>query len=278
MKIIVSGGLGNQMFQYALYFALKERDKNVIFDTSLFNFTKMHNGYELERCFGLNVPKVRVTKCGILKLRFFLKYKPKSLMYNDKLYYDDTVFKVNRKYLSGTWQSEKYFKQIETKLHDAFSFKNIDFENQSIANEIKSVNSISLHIRQGDYVNNSLHGGICTEEYYLKAINRLVHEMGNEKSLEFYVFSDDKKFAIQFISKLNIKAKIIDFNIGRDSYKDMYLMSQCKHNIIANSSFSWWGAWLNICPGKIVIAPKRWFGGVDNYNYKDIVPETWIKI
>ncbi|TDE04761.1 alpha-1,2-fucosyltransferase [Flavobacterium sandaracinum] len=278
MKIIVSGGLGNQMFQYALYLSLKEKGKNVKLDTSLFNFAKMHNGYELERCFGLNIPKVKVTNWGILKLRTILKYKFKSIVYNDKLNYDEQVFKSKCTYLNGSWQSEMYFKQIENSVREAFVFKNIDVENQKVAKEIHSTKSVSLHIRQGDYLENSIYAGVCTEEYYLNAINSLIHEIGNEQNTMFYVFSDDKAFANQFINKLNLNARLVDFNNGVNSYKDMYLMSLCKHNIIANSSFSWWGAWLNNNPNKIVIAPNRWFGNGHKESYKDIVPKSWIKI
>lgn len=278
MKIIISGGLGNQMFQYALYMALKEKGKKIILDTSLFNYVKMHNGFELERCFGLKNPEVRVTKWGILKLRALLKYKPKSIMYIDKSYFDEQVFETKCNYLNGTWQSEKYFKQFETKVKQAFEFKIIDTKNHTLAKEISSTNSVSLHIRRGDYVGNSRHDGVCTEEYYLKAINRLSREIGNDKDIKFYVFSDDKAFANQFINKLKLNAKLIDFNKNLDSYKDMFLMSQCKHNIIANSSFSWWGAWINNYPNKIVIAPKIWFGAGNENNYKDIIPVSWVKV
>jgi hypothetical protein len=105
----------------------------------------------------------------------------------------------------------------------------------------------------------------------------MLSEIASTQNLKFFVFSDDKDFATQLINKINYPAKLIDSNNGMDSYKDMYLMSQCKHNIIANSSFSWWGAWLNNNPNKIVIAPKKWFGSGSEDNYKDIVPETWIK-
>ena len=278
MKIIISGGLGNQMFQYALYIALNEKGKNIILDTSLYNYVKMHNGYELERCFGLKKSKVKVTKWGTFKLRALLKFKPKSMMYNDKLYYDEQVFETNCNYLNGTWQSEKYFKQFETKVRQAFEFKVMDAKNQTLAKQISSANSVSLHIRRGDYVGNSRHDGVCMEEYYLKAITRLSREIGNDKDIKFYVFSDDKVFANQFINKLKLNAKLIDFNKNLDSYKDMFLMSQCKHNIIANSSFSWWGAWINNYPNKIVVAPKKWFGAGNENNYKDIVPDSWVKV
>jgi hypothetical protein len=278
MKIVISGGLGNQMFQYALYLALKRQGRNVILDTSLFNYTKMHNGYELERCFGFNDLKVKVSRWGILKLRFFLKYNIGSVVYADKSHYDIKVFKTKSRYLNGCWQSEKYFSQIQDEIQEVFEFKNIDTENQKLAKEIQSTNSVSLHIRRGDYLGNSKYEGVCSEEYYLKAINRLNKEISSHNDAVFYVFSDDIEFVNQFTSKLNIKTKIIAHNKSEDSYKDMYLMSRCKHNIIANSSFSWWGAWLNNNSNKIVVAPKNWFGNSTEDCYKDIVPKSWERV
>jgi len=278
MKIVISGGLGNQMFQYALYLVLKRQCRNVILDTSLFSYTKMHNGYELERCFGFNDLKVKVSRWSILKLRFFLKFNFKSFVFEDKLFFDARIFKINRFYLNGYWQSEKYFSQIQEEIQKIFKFKNIDNKNLKISKEIQSSTSVCIHIRRGDYLGNTSYEGVCTEEYYSKAIYRMSKEIGEDKDIIFYVFSDDKHFVNQFINKLNIKSKIIKHNFGKDSYKDMYLMSNCKHNIIANSSFSWWGAWLNNNPNKIIIAPEKWFPKRSKESYKDIVPNSWIKI
>jgi hypothetical protein len=278
MRIIVSGGLGNQMFQYALYLALKEKGRNVKLDTSLYSHVKMHNGYELERCFGVKEPVVKSGKVHLFLLRLLLKIRPKILLQGDVLHFDEKVFTTRSFYFHGYWQSEKYFKCIEDLIRDTFIFQNIDEKNKMLAEEISSVNSISLHIRRGDYLKNSIYSGVCTEEYYMNAVEQMLSEIASTQNLKFFVFSDDKDFATQFINKINYPAKLIDSNKGMDSYKDMYLMSQCKHNIIANSSFSWWGAWLNNNPNKIVIAPKKWFESGSEDNYKDIVPETWIKI
>ena len=278
MRIIVSGGLGNQMFQYALYLALKEKGRNVKLDTSLYSHVKMHNGYEMERCFGVKEPVVKSGKVHLFLLRLLLKIRPKILLQGDVLHFDEKVFTTRSFYFHGHWQSEKYFKCIEDLIRDTFIFQNIDEENKMLAEEISSVNSISLHIRRGDYLGNSIYSGVCTEEYYMNAVEQMLSKIASTRNLKLFVFSDDKDFATQFINKINYPAKLIDSNKGMDSYKDMYLMSQCKHNIIANSSFSWWGAWLNNNPNKIVIAPKKWFGSGSEDNYKDIVPETWIKL
>lgn len=278
MRIIFSGGLGNQMFQYALYLALKEKGRNVKMNTSLYSQVEMHNGYELDRCFDVNVPVVKSGKVYLFFLRLLLKIKPGIVLYSDHFCYDEKIFATKHKYLNGYWQSEKYFKQIENLIREVFVFQNIDVNNEVLAKEISSNNSISLHLRRGDYLGNSIYSGVCTEEYYINAVKQIMLNITFKQVVKFYVFSDDKNFAKQFISKLNLPAKLIDYNQGADSYKDMYLMSQCKHNIIANSSFSWWGAWLNSNPDKIVVAPRKWFNVGNVAIYNDIVPENWIKI
>lgn len=282
MRIIVSGGLGNQMFQYALYLALKDRGVNVKLDTSLYSYVEMHNGYELERCFGLHDEVVCGGKFYLFMLRVIMKIKPSKIFHRDFFSYDSTIFSSKYIFLHGSWQSEKYFKQIEDVIRKSFIFTDIDKINLSISEEIRSYNSVSLHIRRGDYLGNSIYGGVCTEEYYSKAIDELLTDCSLTDNIKFYIFSDDKIFANQFIQKINYPTELIEHNKSIDSYKDMFLMSQCRHNIIANSSFSWWGAWLNSNPDKIVIAPNQWFGkesllGAKN-NFKDIVPNSWIRI
>lgn len=278
MKIIVSGGLGNQMFQYALYLALKDKGRDIMLDNSLYSHVEMHYGYELKRCFGLNDPPTQGGKLHLLFLRILLKLKPKKILYQDTLEYNENVFTTRCNYISGYWQSEKYFCQIENIIRATFEFKSIDAYNKNLAEEINSQNSVSIHLRRGDYLGNSLYSGICADEYYMKAIDEIVINVKKNDDLFFYVFSDDKEYASEFINKLNYPARLIDFNKGEDSYKDMYLMSQCKHNIIANSSFSWWGAWLNTYSDKIVVAPQKWFNIENENHYRDIVPDNWIKI
>lgn len=278
MKIVVSGGLGNQMFQYALYIALKDRGKDVCLDTSLYSHREMHNGYELERCFEIQEAKVKVTMWSILKLRLFSRLNIQSLIYKDKIYFNDSVFRINCEYLIGYWQSEKYFKLVEKKIREAFVFHHIDNENRRLADEIRSKISVAVHLRRGDYVDSLIHSDLCTEDYYLKAVEQVLVKISTVEEVMFYLFSDDKQFAKQLANKVSVPMKLVDINEGINSYKDLYLMSQCKHNIIANSSFSWWAAWLNENPKKIVIAPKRWFRQGQEEKYRDIVPESWLKL
>ncbi len=282
MKVVCSGGLGNQMFQYALYLTLIESGKNVKLDSSLYSLVQMHNGFELDRCFNIHAQQVKPYIWNSIRLRLILKFKPQKLLYQEKSNYDKDVLNTKCAFISGYWQTEKYFRNIENKIREAFVFKNIDSTNLELAKKISNNSSIAVHIRRGDYIQNGAHSkiysGICTEVYYKRAIELIMSRIVTKKKILAYIFSDDKYFADQFIKKLDITAEVIDINKGIDSYKDMYLMSQCDHNIIANSSFSWWGAWLNRNPNKIVIAPEQWFKSTPTENYCNIIPDTWIKL
>ncbi|MFH0972649.1 MAG: alpha-1,2-fucosyltransferase, partial [Patescibacteria group bacterium] len=177
-------------------------------------------------------------------------------------------------FLDGYWQTEKYFKDIEDIIRSEFTLKTeYSNLNPELIAKISSCNSVSMHIRRGDYITNQntneFHG-ICFLDYYKKAINLIAEKFPNPT---IFIFSDDLKWC-----KENIKIKYpIVFVKGNKNYEDLIMMSKCSHNIIANSSFSWWGAWLNNNPNKIVIAPQKWLNN-PNINYSDIIPSTWIKI
>ena len=169
------------------------------------------------------------------------------------------------------------------------------FQNRELSRKIESHESISLHIRRGDFVQDSkthqFHGA-CSLDYYNRCIEYVSEKTNNP---HFFVFSDDPHWAKENLRQ-DISTTIVENNSGFKAYEDLQLMSQCKHNIIANSSFSWWGAWLNANPDKIVCAPKQWFrnklmdtkyfipeGFIPWYkdtfvDTKDLVPEDWMKI
>ena len=180
-------------------------------------------------------------------------------------------------YIIGYWQSEKYFKSINETILNDFQL-NIQPDNYHInlANQINNCNSVSVHVRRGDYLEdekiNSVHG-ILNNLYYYSSIELITTLVGEP---HLFFFSDDidwvkNNFYLQFPHTFIDK----DF-LNKDS-KDMWLMTQCKHNIIANSSFSWWGAWLNKNQDKIVIAPKNWFQN-PKMNSDNIVPENWVRL
>ena len=251
--LILTGGLGNQMFEYAFLLALRLRGFRVKVDISYYDFFKMHNGYELDRVFGINEKVVNRQRLHILLLRFMGKFAGESLYMKDNLCYDSRYLAEPGKYIKGNWQDERYFEGVEVDLRNIFRFKNIDEYNLSIAREMQASQSVSLHIRRGDYASFGM--TIIDESYYRKAINYINSYV---TSPVYYIFSDDDITAKAIAESIGIKYKLFVHNRGRDSFKDMYLMSQCKYNIIANSSFSWWGAWLNDNDEKIVVAPQIW--------------------
>lgn len=174
----------------------------------------------------------------------------------------------------GTWQSEQYFIEAKEIVLNAFTFRKEKLSSKTRAVEklISDSNSVSIHIRRDDYLSDKFNkgfGGICTIDYYQRAVEYLSELYEN---LSFFIFSDDMQWA-----KENILIKnciFVNHNAREDSWQDMYLMHCCKHNIIANSTFSWWGAYLNKNPHKTIIAPKVWWNGIKD----DVVPEGWIRL
>lgn len=266
--ILIQGGLGNQMFGYAFYLAMRRKYPNSIFLFKISNHVNQHNGLELFDIFNIS-GRWRYYFCHpFLFWKSFNHIKQK-----DALLFDEEIMSTSHmlNYYEGFWQSEKYFKNVEEQTRKSFQFKRHLFNQETILleKEIKSNNSVSVHIRRGDYLNFA-HCAVCDNSYYDRAEQYIIKKVDNPC---FYVFSDDIEWCQNNIKTIN--AKFIGCNTGKDSWQDMYLMSICKHNIIANSTFSWWGAWLNDNQNKIVVSPNQWFIGSDS---KDILPNTWIKI
>lgn len=197
--------------------------------------------------------------------------------------FNKSIWKVPRNaYLIGFWQSERYFFKYREILKNDFSFKEeLEGQNNELARQIEITNSVCIHFRrqhgfsktgETDMNGINLHG-LSSMEYYHRAISLIIEKI---KQPHFFVFSDQPEFAKENL-KLNCPITFVTNNDDEHCQNDMRLMSLCKHNIIANSSFSWWGAWLNQYPDKIVIAPKQWFA-TDIVNYEDIVPESWMKL
>ena len=271
------GGLGNQMFQYAYYTELRLQYTDVYFDVSGFSNYKLHNGYELGRVFGISPNIIDPEIVAIYKKKsagLLSKFRCQKFVVLQKDFgFNNRYLRLkNSCFLDGYWQSEQYFANCTKKLYHDFAFPQLDKLNLSIAKSILDLNSISIHIRRGDYVNHPMHGEICTLDYYMQAIDIIKAKVQNPV---FYVFSNDIDWCKNNLYLDN--ATYVCGNDGYNSYKDMHLMSLCKHNIIANSSFSWWGAWLNKNSSKVVIAPKKWFND-KKINIKDLIPDSWIKI
>ncbi|MGM9978891.1 MAG: alpha-1,2-fucosyltransferase [Clostridium sp.] len=272
--IKVMGGLGNQMFQYALYKAFLLKGKKVCINIDFYENVNSHNGYELESVFNLH-PKIE--KNWIIKHKYlgyvFRRLKEKSKILEQDFEYIDNIFDFSNNTLIGYWQNENYFKDIREELLKDFYYKINDEKNLKIQEKIKNTNSVSLHVRRGDYIdklNKEKHYVIRNNNYYIRAIKYIEKRISNP---HFFVFSDDITWVKE---NLDIpSAEFINWNTGTDSFKDMILMSKCKHNIIANSTFSWWGAWLNENKNKIIISPEVWLNNIDASN---VICKDWIKI
>ena len=285
------GGIGNQMFQYATGKSLSIKTNQVHWlDLNDFSGYQLHNGFELDRVFNIedikSSPTVAKDLLGwransfakkILRRPHFAKLRGQSFVVEPYFNYWPDFFKLTHDcYLHGYWQSERYFKDFSDIIRQDFVFKiPLDERNKQVALEMASTQSVGLHVRRGDYVNdpkNSNIINICSLEYYREAIEYIVNRI--EKPV-FYIFSDDMAWVKAHLST-DFPCIYVDYNSGLESYRDMQLMSLCKHHIIANSSFSWWGAWLNANPEKMVIAPRKWF--VNNNNVDDLIPQDWIKL
>lgn len=214
-----------------------------------------------------------------LKQRIF---KTQPIVINEKsLEFNSSYLQIrNNRYLIGYWQSEKYFINIESFLRKELMIKiEPSAINLQILKEIKTNNqSVSLHIRRGNYVNvesvNKVHGTTKLNYYYeaIKTISKICEQP------VFYIFSDDIDWAKENL-KLSYKHVYIDHNSAKNDYEDLRLMSACKHNILANSTFSWWGAWLNVNKEKIIIAPREWFADPEkNKESESIIPKTWVRL
>lgn len=284
----IFGGLGNQMFQYAFARALeRETGYEVKLDNNWYDKNNIRNNTKrLYKINEFNINEKIASDKEIKNIKENKIFRRLRLNYNFKIPYykkTDVIDKINgyngrvfnmkdNKYFDGYWQSYKYFNDISDIIKREFTLKKeMDKTNLKISKQIQDTNSVSLHIRRGDYLKSDSHK-VCDLEYYEEAIKFLKNKIRN---IKIYVFSDDIKWAKKNLSSNH---EFIDHNFGDDSYIDMILMSYCKYNIIANSTFSWWGAWLNDNSNKIVISPKSWISKKNASLEKDLLLPDWYKI
>lgn len=290
------GGLGNQMFQYAAGRRLAEQHNTTLkLDTSFFSkcikgCTPRHfelqylnitpeftNWFEVAKFSGTATNSL-VSGCLRL-LRSAGITASAHNVYHEQIYHYDPVFEQlpDNTYLEGYWQSEKYFVGISDDIRQAFNLTSpIDDRNRLLGDEITSCNSVSVHIRRGDYIinkNAAQYHGTCSIDYYRKAVDLMMSQIDRPT---FFVFSDDPNWArsnMGFISGV----KFVTSNYLNRGVDDLRLLSSCKHHIIANSSFSWWGAWLGNDPEKMVIAPAQWYLS-DDIDTANLCPQGWVRI
>ena len=285
----LNGGLGNQMFQFAAGKALSvQKNTGLVLDVS--GFDDLPEG-TTKRVYELDSFDIKAELAGgrqIRKLarpnsinRLLDKARPyyRKAVYSEPFFhYDPNFFRASSNtILAGYWQSEKYFKNAAPVIRNELQVKApLSPATQALVRHISSVNAVSVHIRRGDYISdektNQYHG-TCGLDYYARALSLL---MQKTRDTELFIFSDEIGWAEKnLVSSLPIH--FVQHNNGGQAYEDLFLMSHCKHNIIANSSFSWWGAWLNTNPGKVVIAPSKWFNE-SNADTKDLLPEEWLTV
>ena len=279
---ILEGGLGNQLFQYALGRHLSLKNNGIlVLDTSNYLIDKKRH-YELSRYnITAEVGNIATSILTRLGKRIIPKIEKKitipiTYVKERNKYFNKEILSIkNNIILDGYWHSEEYFKNIRNILLDDLSLlTEPDKENKQLLKRIINSNSVCLHVRRDDYVLNPLlqqfHGNL-TPEYYNKAIATIC-----DRTIDphFFIFSDEPEWC-----KRNIITDrphtFVDINGQDKAPEDLRLMSACNHFIIANSSFSWWAAWLSGYKGKIIIAPKRWY---IKRNEGDIVPKQWLRM
>ncbi len=264
------GRLGNQMFQYATLLGVAHKancipgipltNQSIKPEGCLDKFTQQWIPYKLDLLDGFDL---KIKDSSIFKVNH---HKEESFHH-----FDNSFFSIeDNTNIKGYFQTEKYFKHIESTIKDVFTFKpEIIQQASSILDQIPR-NKVSLHFRRGDYLGDQHLFPVLDLNYYQKAINEFT-----DKDYNFVILSDD----INWCKKSLGEDKRILYIENTNQFIDMCIMTMCDHNIIANSTFSWWGAWLNSNPNKKVIAPDTWFGpGLNHLNTEDIVPHNWIKI
>lgn len=281
IKIRIIGGLGNQLFQYATAFSLARKLKtNMRVDLSVavnyqqqqpLRLTKLNcSAFFCEKSSFVDKILLHPRLINILPNFFQMYYIEKSQKF------DQNLLKIgNNKLLIGYFQNELYFRDCRKDLLKEFlPTKKFNDYQRSLAKKIQETNSVSVHIRRGDYIANnkakSFHG-ICKKEYFDRAINYLLAEGCINEKTNLFIFSDDIEWCKQNLG-FTYSTVFVDADADYPEL-DMWLMSYCKHHIISNSTFSWWGAWLNENPEKIVVAPKKWYA---NGTETDIQVKTWI--
>jgi Glycosyl transferase family 11 len=290
------GGLGNQMFQYAAGRALAlRRGAALKLDVTGFaavgNHTKRRyelDSFPIQGSAASDVDLARFDRAGRVRsprldrvlraLRVGRRDGAWPIYREPHFQFDRVMPRLQAPvYLDGYWQSDRYFSDIAGVLRQEFTVAApLDRENEALAAGIDAVDAVSLHVRRGDYVDdpatNRFHG-VCSPDYYQRAVDYVTTRVGVP---HLFVFSDDQQWTRANL-RFAVPMTFVDANPPDCGYRDMRLMARCRHHIVANSSFSWWGAWLNPSREKIVVAPRRWFGASSN-DTRDLIPPDWMRL
>lgn len=282
--VALFGGLGNQMFQYAAGRILSIKyGTELSFDIQFLDEKYQKSKNATIRQFELSAFKNEFQAAGRIRKNLYVPFISSNFLRNKILGFHDIfnpVFVKERRYFSfqriperknlylyGYWQSWKYFTGYEEIIRDDFQFnKSLNEINLGILGRIKATNSVGVHIRFADFEDKN----ILPREYFSKAIKIITKRIPDTT---FFVFSTDPDRVGEYMNGVNYE--LVSCNTGKNSYVDLQLLSNCRHNIISKSSFSWWGAWLNSNPEKMIIAPQKWYNDAES---EDIIPPGWIKI
>lgn len=282
----LSGGLGNQMFQYAAGRALSVRlGCSLLLDLSWF-FGAHQRQFALspfniiaeQRLAWPMLPQSAQREISRFSRRFAPRIMGVPVFRESRFHYMPSFSSLKSSvFLEGYWQSQRYFSEIRPQLLEEFSLNQL-MPSASIAvlDAIQTSDAICVHVRRGDYVSNpaaaKVHG-ICSRDYYQKAVAELINDLQNPHC---FIFSDEPAAVMEAFS-FDCPVTVVDINGPTEVHFDLSLMAACKHFVIANSSLSWWGAWLGAHNEKRVIAPEKWFL-TEQKNTKDLLPDNWLRI
>lgn len=291
--IQMAGGLGNQMFQYALYKQLTNMGKTVKMDDEA-GFKEDAQRNPALAAFGIvyeRASRQEIEEMTDSSMAFTARVRRKLFGRQRRAYFEENkcfqpqIFDWDDIYLEGYWQSEKYFRDVGNLLRKEFSLESVrknrdngyglSEEAERYLNRIEQGESVSIHVRRGDYLlpqNQELFGNICTDMYYENAVKKM---MESRSGCTFYLFTNDNQWAAERLKEWkDFPIVLVEMPDDRD-YETLTLMGRCRHNILANSSFSWWASYLNNNPDKLVIAPADWMNG---WECSDIYRADMIRI
>ncbi len=267
----LQGGMGNQLFQYAAGRALADKNNTELrLDVYPFKKYKVHD-YSLSP---FSFEEKFDERGSLARL---LGHGPRRVV-EEGHPFDPSILELGDDvYLEGYWQTEKYFASIAPTIRQELQVATPqEGRDLKLQEEMNASCSVSLHVRRGDYITNpraaKVHG-LCSLDYYKRAVEEMGKRVGD---LHLFLFSDDPAWVKENMA-FSYPITVVDHNGREKNYEDLRLMSQCKHHILANSSFSWWGAWLNPSKDKVVIAPKQWFAK-EEIDTRDVLPEEWLTL
>lgn len=297
--VLLQNGLGNQMFEYAFYLAMKQKYPDTIISTYLFQRRSDHNGLEINslfqiawdedrrwdfmvrfcrKCYYLSRSKGLTALCAHIALKVLDALHMGLCIEKPEIPYrqSDYVWKNHYRIFWGGWMSEQWFASVKDRIRQDFTFdlSRCSQQTRMLLEKLSqhTAETVAIHIRRGDYLQNPQYLDICDKTYYKEAIKFMEERFS---AIYYYIFSDDTDWCKSNLPLPLENITYVDWNQGSDSWQDMLLMSHCRNNIIANSSFSWWAAWLNANPDKIVVCPRKYSR---TENLANVMPENWIKI